>query len=121
MKKILLVEDSPGTVEVMQLELKLLGYESVLVAKDGNEAVQMAAVNAPDLIIMDISLPKVDGIQATTIIRNNPVTQSIRILAATARAEPSDRQQCLEAGCDDYIAKPFTYQQLGAAIKRLLP
>jgi CheY-like chemotaxis protein len=118
-KRVLLVEDNPATVDVIQKELELLGYDSV-VAKDGKEAVEMAGSEDPDIIVMDISLPKVDGIEATTMIRNNPKTRSIPILAATARALPGDREKCLKGGCDDYIAKPFTHRQLGAAIKRLL-
>ena len=118
-KKILLVEDNPATVDVIQKELEFLGYESV-VAKDGMEAVEMALGQLPDLIIMDISLPKVDGLKATSMIRSNPKIQSIPILAATARALPGDREKCLQGGCDDYIAKPFTHRQLGAAIEKLL-
>jgi CheY-like chemotaxis protein len=118
-KKILLVEDNPATVDVIQKELELLGYDSV-VARDGKEAVEMAGSQTPDIIVMDISLPKVDGIEATSMIRGNPKTHSIPILAATARALPGDREKCLQGGCDDYIAKPFTHRQLGAAIKRLL-
>ena len=118
-KKILLVEDNPATVDVIQKELEFLGYDSV-VAKDGVEAIEMALAQLPDLIIMDISLPKVDGLKATSMIRSNPKIQSIPILAATARALPGDREKCLQGGCDDYIAKPFTHRQLGAAIEKLL-
>ncbi len=118
-KKILLAEDNVATVDVMQKELEFLGYESII-AKDGKEAVEMAASCLPDLIIMDISLPKMDGIEATSLIRKNPKTQSIPILAATAKALPGDKAKCLQAGCNDYIAKPFTHHELGAAIKKLL-
>jgi CheY-like chemotaxis protein len=118
-KRILLVEDNPATIDVMQKELEFLGYESV-VADNGREAVDLSLSQAPDLIIMDISLPKMDGLEASLLIRKNPKTQSIPILAATARALPGDREKCLQAGCDDYLAKPFTHRELGAAIKRLL-
>jgi CheY-like chemotaxis protein len=118
-KKILLAEDNAATVDVMQKELEFLGYES-MVAKDGKEAVEMAASCLPDLIIMDISLPKMDGLEATSLIRKNPKTESIPILAATAKALPGDKAKCLQAGCNDYIAKPFTHHELGAAIKKLL-
>jgi CheY-like chemotaxis protein len=117
--RILLVEDDPGTVDVMQLELKFLGYE-VTVAENGVEAVKMASSQLPDLIVMDIRLPKMDGLQAATLIRDNPNTGNIPILAATVNALAGDREKCLEAGCNDYIAKPFTHRELGAAIKRLL-
>lgn len=118
-KKILLVEDNPATVDVIQKELEFLGYDSI-VAEDGKEAVEKAASYLPDLIIMDISLPKMDGLEASSLIRKNPKTQSIPILAATARALPGDREKCLQAGCDDYIAKPFTHRELGVAMKKLL-
>ncbi len=118
-KKILLAEDNLATVDVMQKQLKFLGYESI-VAKDGKEAVEVAASYLPDLIIMDVSLPKMDGLEASSLIRKNPKTRSIPILAATAKALPEDSAKCLQAGCDDYIAKPFTHRELGAAIKKLL-
>jgi two-component system, cell cycle response regulator DivK len=118
-KRILLVEDNPATIDVMIKELEFFGYDC-MVAEDGKQAVEMSSSRAPDLIIMDISLPKMDGLEAATLIRKNPKTQSIPILAATARALPGDREKCLEAGCDDYIAKPFTHRELGAAIKKLL-
>ena len=118
-KKILLVEDNPATIDVIQKELVFLGYESV-VAEDGKEGVDKATSIMPDLIIMDISLPKMDGLEASTAIRKSPKTQAIPILAATARALPGDKEKCLQAGCDDYIAKPFTHRELGAAIKKLL-
>jgi len=117
-KRVLLAEDHPGTMEVMQTELEVLGYEVVL-AQDGQEAVEKAATESPDLIVMDIIMPKLDGFQAAARIRENPRTKDIPILAATALAMPGDREKCLESGCDGYIAKPFTHRQLGAAIDRL--
>ncbi len=118
-RKILLVEDNPATVDIIQTELEYLGYDSA-VAENGQKAVDLAATYQPDLIVMDISLPKMDGLEATNLIRNNSKTQNIPILAATARALPGDREKCIQAGCDDYIAKPFTHRELGAAIKKLL-
>ena len=118
-QKILLVEDNPATIDVIQKELEFLGYDCV-VADDGKKGVDMATAHVPDLIIMDISLPKLNGLGATALIRQNPKTKAIPILAATARALPGDREKCLQGGCDDYIAKPFTHRELGAAIKKLL-
>jgi len=109
-KRVLLAEDHPGTIEVMQMELEVLGYD----------AVQKATAEPPDLIVMDILMPKMNGFQATARIRQNPRTKDIPILAATALARPGDREKCLESGCDGYIAKPFTHKQLGAAIDRLI-
>ena len=117
-KRILLVEDHPGTIEVMQQELELLGYE-VTVVENGVKGVEMATSESPDLIVMDIVMPKMDGLQAASQIRKNPKTKDIPILAATALARPGDREKCLEGGCDGYIAKPFTHKQLGVAIEKL--
>ncbi|MCH8054704.1 MAG: response regulator [Deltaproteobacteria bacterium] len=117
-KRILLVEDHPGTIEVMQQELEVLGYE-VTLAENGVKAVEMATSESPDLIVMDIVMPKMDGLQAASQIRKNPKTKDIPILAATALARPGDREKCLEGGCDGYIAKPFTHKQLGVAIEKL--
>lgn len=118
-KRILLVEDNPATIDVVQKELEFLGYDAIT-ADDGRKAVEMAETHLPDLIIMDISLPQMDGLQATALIRENPKTRSIPILAATARALPGDREKCIQSGCNDYIAKPFTHRELGAALKKLL-
>jgi two-component system cell cycle response regulator DivK len=118
-KKILLVEDNPATMDVVEKELEFLGYDTIT-ADDGRKAVEMAEAHMPDVIIMDISLPQMDGLEATALIRENPKTKSIPILAATARALPGDREKCIQGGCNDYIAKPFTHRELGAALKRLL-
>lgn len=118
-KRILLVEDDPGQIDVMQRELEYLGYE-VILATNGIEAVGVAVSTLPDLIVMDMLLPKMDGFQATSRLRNDPKTKHIPILAATAQAMEGDRGKCLAAGCDDYIAKPFTYKELGAAVGLLL-
>jgi len=117
-KRVLLAEDHLGTIEVMQLELEVLGYE-VTVAQNGQEAVQKATAEPPDVIVMDMLMPKMNGFQAASSIRQNPKTKDIPILASTALARPGDREKCLESGCDGYIAKPFTHRQLGAAIDRL--
>ena len=118
-RKILLVEDHPANVEMLTMGLEFLGY-AVTVAGDGNEAVEMAASQLPDLIVMDILLPNVNGLEATARIRSNPKTRAIPILAATALAMPGDMEKCLESGCDAYLAKPFTPKQLAAAIEKLL-
>jgi two-component system cell cycle response regulator DivK len=118
-KRILVVEDHSDTLEILAHQLGFLGYE-LAVARDGIEAVDLAGSERPDLIIMDIMLPKMDGFEATFQIRNNPATQSIPILAATAKAMPGDRERCLRAGCDGYLAKPFSHVELGQAIDELL-
>lgn len=118
-ERILLVEDNPATAELIREELEFLGYEAVVV-QDGQEAIEKAISYLPDLIVMDISLPRMDGYQATSRIKKNPQTRAIPILAATARAMPGDREKCLASGCDGYIAKPFTHRDLGLALKKLL-
>ena len=89
-KKILLVEDNPATIDVVQKELEFLGYDAIT-ADDGKKAIEMAASQMPDLIIMDISLPQMDGFEAASVIRKNPKTKTIPILAATARALPGEK------------------------------
>ena len=114
-KRVLLVEDNPPTADVLELELKHLGYE-VRVAKNGLEAVKMAVSEPPDLVVMDIMLPELDGFAATRRLRENPSTRDVPILAATAKAMPGDKEKCLAAGCDGYIAKPFNHRELETAI-----
>lgn len=118
-RKILLVEDHPANIEMLRMGLEFLGY-TIAVAEDGKVAVEMAASELPDIIVMDILLPKMSGLEAVSWIRSNPKTNSIPILAATALAMPGDMEKCLESGCDAYIAKPFTPKQLAAAIEKLL-
>jgi CheY-like chemotaxis protein len=113
------VEDHGDMLEVLIYQLQFLGYEP-MAAKNGLEAVELAASENPDLIVMDILLPKLSGLDATLQIRNDPRTQSIPILAATAKAMPGDYEQCLAAGWDGYLAKPFTHVELGHAIKEIL-
>jgi two-component system, cell cycle response regulator DivK len=117
-KRVLLVEDHPDTSELIRHELSFGGYD-VLIAEDGREAVS-ASLLLPDIIIMDMRLPKMNGFEATKRIRENPKTASIPILAATALNGPGDRDRCIAAGCDDYISKPFTHKELLSAVKKLL-
>lgn len=117
--RVLLVEDHPVTQEVMRQELEFLGYE-VTVASNGVQAVELATKLTPDLIVMDILMPQMDGLQAASELRNHAGTRHIPILAATAKALIGDKEQCLSSGFDAYIAKPFTHRQLGAAIEQLL-
>jgi len=117
-KRILVVEDHPDLLEIFQVGLVSLGC-NVKVAKSGVEAIE-ASLELPDLIIIDIALPKMNGLEAASRIRQNSKTTDIPILAATAWVMPENRGQCLASGCDDYIAKPFTVRELETAVKRLL-
>lgn len=116
---ILLVEDNPVNRMVAERVLGKMGY-TVHTAVDGSEAIPMVKSQRYDAILMDIQMPKMDGYTATAIIRDLPreVGKSIPIIAMTANAMEGDRDRCLEAGMDDYIAKPFTQEQLGMILDR---
>ena len=118
-KKILIVEDIPGLIHILQLEVQRLGYETIL-ASNGEEAVEMAIAQLPNLIMMDIMMPEMDGLEAARLIRENPKTRSIPIIAVTALSSRKDKKKCLESGCDDYLCKPFTASQLSSSITTLL-
>jgi two-component system, cell cycle response regulator DivK len=111
MPKILLVEDNDLNRDMLSRRLKRRGYE-VTLAVDGEEGVAMAASEMPDLVLMDMSLPKIDGWEATRRIKGNPATASIPVIALTAHAMSGDREQALEAGCDDYDTKPVELPRL---------
>jgi len=118
-KKILIVEDNLDMIYVHRRLVQNLDYDSILAA-NGKEAVEMAATQLPDLILLDIMLPVRDGLQAIRLIRQNPKTRSIPILAVTELATHKDKEECLQSGCDDYICKPFTKLQLAFRIEKLL-
>ncbi len=118
-KKILIVDDDLDMIDLLQSQVKALGYDSI-VAGDGKQAVDMATSQLPHLILMDIMLPVMDGLDATRQIRENPETSSIPILAVTAMASLKDKENCIQSGCDNYLSKPFTLAQLCFRIERLL-
>ncbi|MEE8074669.1 MAG: response regulator [Candidatus Binatia bacterium] len=111
MKKALIVEDHPDMVEILTLQLEILGF-AVISANNGTEGVEKAIKERPHLILMDIMMPGMDGRDATRFIRCNPETKDIPILVATALSQESDLRSCIEAGCNDYLVKPFTLKQL---------
>ena len=118
-KRVLLVEDHPDTSEIIRKELTFVGYD-VLIAEDGQQAVAFAAHLLPDIIIMDMKLPRLNGFEATQRIRQNPNTAFIPILAVTAMTAAGAREKCRAAGCNGYLAKPFTYRELDHAVNKLL-
>ena len=118
-KKILIVEDDLDMIDLLQSQVEALGYDSI-VADNGKQAVDMATSQLPHLILMDIMLPVMDGLDATRQIRQNPKTSSIPILAVTAMTTLKDEEDCFQSGCDDYLSKPFTLAQLCYRIERLL-
>ena len=119
MPKILLVEDNEMNRDMLSRRLKRRGYE-VAIAVNGAEGITMASANAPDLILMDMSLPIVDGWEATRSIKADPATTAIPIIALTAHAMSGDREKALQAGCDDYDTKPIELSRLLGKIKTYL-
>jgi len=118
-KKILIVDDDLDLCHILQTVFEQLGYDTVL-AVNGKEAVDLATSQLPDLILMDIMLPVMDGLQATRLIRENPSTHSTPIIAMTARVSIEDKENCFRSGCDDFIAKPFTVKEMTSCIEKLL-
>ena len=119
MPRLLLVEDDPMNRDMLSRRLLRRKFE-VLLAEDGEAAVEMARNESPELILMDISLPKMDGLEATRILKDSPDTASVPIIALTAHAMASDRERALEAGCDDYDTKPIELSRLLEKIDALL-
>ncbi len=119
MPRILLVEDNEMNRDMLARRLERKGYE-VVMARDGREGVDMALVGGFDLILMDLSLPVMDGWEATRTIKANPAARSVPIIALTAHAMPGDREKALEAGCDDYDSKPVEFPRLLGKIETWL-
>ena len=119
MAKILLVEDNEMNRDMLGRRLQRRGHE-VLIAVDGAEGVAMAQANAPDLILMDMILPVMDGWEATRRLKSASDTRSIPVIALTAHAMSGDREKAIEAGCDDYDTKPVEFDRLLAKIEALL-
>jgi len=119
MPKILLVEDNEMNRDMLSRRLQRKGYEVVL-ALDGQSGVEMSQTQAPDLVLMDMSLPVLDGWEATRRLKTDASTRHIPIIALTAHAMSGDREKALEAGCDDYDTKPVELPRLLAKIEALL-
>ena len=119
MARILIIEDNPANMKLASLLLRNAGH-TVLCAVDAETGLTLARASEPDLILMDIQLPGMDGLAATTLLKKEPATAAIPIIALTALAMKEDREKTKAAGCDAYIAKPLRYQELYAAIDTLL-
>jgi two-component system, cell cycle response regulator DivK len=119
MPKILLVEDNEMNRDMLSRRLQRRGYE-VVIAVEGQAGVALAQAEAPDLILMDMSLPVVDGWEATRQLKAASETMAIPVIALTAHAMSGDREKAMEAGCDDYDAKPIDLPRLLAKIEALL-
>ena len=119
MIKILLVEDNEMNRDMLSRRLERKGY-TIVMALDGQQAVEMAASEAPALILMDMSLPVIDGWEATRRVKANEATKHIPIIALTAHAMQGDEEKAREAGCDDYDTKPVELPRLLEKMERLL-
>jgi two-component system alkaline phosphatase synthesis response regulator PhoP len=119
-KKVLVVEDHEDTAELLQIQLEQVGNANVSIATNGLEALDKVREQRPDLILMDIMLPIMDGCEVTRKLKDDPQTRPIPILAVTAKVTPGDRAICLESGCDGYLPKPFMIQQLKTEITKIL-
>ncbi len=119
MPKILVVDDEPDALEVLEFNLKNAGYE-VSTADDGEAALKKARQLLPDLILLDLMLPEVDGLEVCKLLRRDPATSGIPIIMVTAKAAEIDRVVGLELGADDYVTKPFSPRELVLRVRNLL-
>jgi len=117
--KILVVDDEPDALELIAFNLKNAGLE-VLTAENGDQALRLARAQLPDLILLDLMLPEVDGLEVCKILRRDPATSAIPIIMVTAKAAEMDRVLGLELGADDYVTKPFSPRELVLRVKNLL-
>ena len=119
MPRILVVEDNEDNRDSLSRRLERRGFE-VLLATDGKSGVEMAAAEKPDLILMDMNMPEMDGWEATRQIKADPALANVKVIALTAYAMGGDRERALEAGCTDYHAKPIEFPKLLAQIEQIL-
>jgi len=118
--KILYVEDNEDNIYMLERRLKRAGFD-VLIARDGAQGVAMARTELPELILMDMGLPVLDGTEATRTIKADPETKHIPVIALTANAMNGDREKAMASGCDDYDTKPVELPRLLGKIKALMP
>ncbi len=114
-----MVDDEPDAIELIRFNLKASGYE-VLTAEDGEEALAKARKFSPDMILLDVMLPEIDGLEVCKILRRDPATASLPIIMLTAKASEIDRVLGLEFGADDYVTKPFSPRELMLRVRNLL-
>jgi len=118
-ERILIVEDNPQSMRLIEMTLRAKGY-TLLMATDGEEALDMAMRERPDLIIMDMQLPKVSGLEVTRKLRNTPAFSHTPIIAITAYAMKGDEERVIESGCDAYLSKPINTRELPEMIAEML-
>lgn len=115
--RVLIVEDNMDTYELVRFILEKNGYE-VFLAVNGRDGVNAATKQKPDLIVMDLSMPEMDGWTATRLIKQNKTTSAIPLIALTAHVLPGDRQRAVDSGCDEYITKPMDLLELVETVNR---
>ena len=118
--KVLYIEDNDDNVYMLKMRLELLGDFEVLTAEDGEKGCEMAAAERPDIILMDLEMPVVDGWEATRRLKGNPQTREIPIVALSAHALAGEREKALAAGCDEFDTKPIEFDRLVATLRRAL-
>ncbi len=118
--KILCIEDNPQNMRLVRKMLSAGGY-TIIEASDGFTGLRVAAEELPDLILMDINLPDIDGMEATQRLKQNATLAHIPVIALTANAMPGDRERFLEAGCDGYLSKPITRSELISLVEQFIP
>jgi CheY-like chemotaxis protein len=118
--KVLYVEDNDDNVYMLKMRLELLGDFDVVAAPDGEQGCAMALSERPDVILMDLEMPVVDGWEATRRLKDDPQTRDIPIIALSAHALAGDREKALAAGCDEFDTKPIEFERLVATLRRVL-
>lgn len=119
MATVLVIEDNPANLKLAKLVLGSAGYE-VLAAESAESGIALARERLPDLVLMDIRLPDMDGIAATRVLKGDPATASIPLIALTAFAMKGDEERIRLAGCDGYLSKPYRYEELLALVGKFL-
>ena len=120
MTKLLYVEDNDDNIYMLKMRLELLDDFEVLTAENGEKGCEVAAAESPDIILMDLEMPVVDGWEATRRLKSNPKTRDIPVIAFSAHALAGERHKALAAGCDEFETKPIEFDRLVAAIRRIL-
>ena len=120
MTKVLYIEDNEDNVYMLKMRLELLGDFEVLTAEDGEKGCELAALERPDIILMDLEMPVVDGWEATRRLKSNSQTRDIPIIALSAHALAGDREKALAAGCDEFDVKPIEFDRLLATMRRVV-
>ena len=120
MIKILYVEDNDDNVYMLKMRLELLGDFEVLAAEDGEKGCEIALRERPDIILMDLEMPVIDGWEATRRLKGNPQTHDIPVIALSAHALAGEREKAIAAGCNEFDTKPIEFERLVATVRRLL-